>query len=321
MSTDCKPRILAIDDIPSNLAMLGASLEQEFDVQIATSGMSGIALASATAPDLILLDVMMPEINGFETCRHLKADPRLRNIPIIFLTAMNDAESESAGLALGAVDYITKPIKIGIARHRIRNLLEREALRKELHEQRDQLRQLAFYDTLTGLPNRRLLNDRLTLAVAASKRSGQHGALMFLDLDNFKPLNDRHGHAVGDLLLKEVGARLKRCIRETDTAARFGGDEFVVMLGELGADPIGAKAQAEKVAEKIRAALGQPYLLKLQKDGTPGTALQHQCSASIGVALLHHQDGSTEDFLKWADIAMYQAKDGGRNLIRFHQSH
>jgi diguanylate cyclase (GGDEF)-like protein len=317
MTTNSKPRILAIDDTPSNLAALGGALEEEFDLQIATSGESGIALATESPPNLILLDVMMPEVDGFQTCRRLKADPALRQIPVIFLTALSDAESESAGLALGAADYIAKPINLAIAKHRIRNLLEREAMHQELAIQRDQLHQFAFFDTLTKLPNRRLLNDRLTQALANSKRSGHYGALIFLDLDNFKPLNDRHGHAVGDLLLAEVAVRLKGCVREVDTVARFGGDEFVVVLADLAVSQVEAVAQATMITEKIRQTLSQPYNLALELTGQPDTRVQHHCTASIGVCLIRHQDGSEGDFLKWADASMYKAKGAGRNQVHF----
>ncbi|MFZ4578955.1 MAG: ATP-binding protein [Myxococcota bacterium] len=140
--THAKPRILAIDDHPANLFTLGAALQRDFHLQIATSGAAGLALASETAPDLILLDVMMPEMDGYETCRRLKAEPRLASIPVIFVTALDDTAAESVGLELGAADYMTKPLNVDIARQRIRNLLEREALRKDVEAQRDVLREL-----------------------------------------------------------------------------------------------------------------------------------------------------------------------------------
>jgi len=190
----------------------------------------------------------------------------------------------------------------------------------ERKQTEDQVRQLAFYDTLTELPNRRLLNDRLSQAMAAGKRSGCYGALMFLDLDNFKSLNDTHGHAVGDLLLIEAAARLKRCVRQVDTVARFGGDEFVVMLSHLNADKTESACQARIVAEKIRASLSEPYLLTIMRDGKADATVEHCCTASIGVALFMNHEASQDDILRWADTAMYQAKQGGRNSIRFCES-
>lgn len=192
------------------------------------------------------------------------------------------------------------------------NITERKAAEEEV-------KNLAFSDTLTNLPNRRLLNDRLEQAMAASKRSGCYGALMFLDLDNFKPLNDAHGHDIGDLLLVEVARRISSCAREVDTVARFGGDEFMILIGELNSGKAESAAQAEVVAERIRALLSEPYMLKFKSNGKAEKTVEHFCSASIGVALFLNHEGSAEDIVKWADMAMYQAKEAGRNSIRFHE--
>ena len=181
----------------------------------------------------------------------------------------------------------------------------------------DQIHSLAFYDTLTRLPNRRMLSDRLRQAMAATKRSGCHGALMFLDLDNFKPINDAHGHAVGDLLLSEAARRIASCVRGVDTVARFGGDEFVVVLNELDVDKAKSAAQAGMVAEKIRARLAEPYVLPVRHEGgATEMRVEHQCTSSIGLVLFLDHEYSEEDLLRWADIAMYQAKDEGRDRIR-----
>jgi diguanylate cyclase (GGDEF)-like protein/PAS domain S-box-containing protein len=675
--TTAKPRILAIDDVPANLLTLGMALAGEYSLQLADSGAMGLALALQSPPDLILLDVMMPEMDGFETCRRLKAQPALKDIPVVFVTALYDLDSEMAGLALGAADYITKPINVHIARQRIRNLLDREQLRKQVEDQRDrltdevarriqseetlrslsvaveqspvsvvitdlegnieyvnpqfsyagmwknitngqpwhgelinkrkngelywedsqicpvidadgkpthyiavktditervrnaekftilmreqkailnnglvgivtvkdrkitwanpafeemlgysagelvgvatrnnyrseesyrafgdaayptlaggkvfrtqteqvrkdgrpiwvdvsgemlnqttgeslwgfiditehrqtvdaliesearfklifnetpigialvdslsgqiyavnpvfakiarksvdemtlmdwsssvqpqytkedrhnlglmnagkisgfkmekhyffedgtsiwismtiapvyvqdkahprhlclveditehknledQVHQLAFHDTLTQLPNRRLLIDRLTQAMAASKRSGRYAAVMFIDLDNFKPLNDAQGHEAGDQLLIEVATRLTACVREIDTVARFGGDEFVVMLTDLDSSREKSISQAGVVAEKIRARLATAYQLTIRHGGLPDATVQHTCTASVGVALFLDNEGSEDDILCWADKAMYKAKEAGRNAIRF----
>jgi diguanylate cyclase (GGDEF)-like protein len=179
---------------------------------------------------------------------------------------------------------------------------------------------MAFYDELTQLPNRRMLNDRLGQAMAASKRSGLYGALMFLDLDNFIPLNYIHGHSFGDLLLIEAASRLKSCVREMDTVARFGGDEFLVMLSELDVDKAVSITQAGIVAERIRINLAEPYLLIIQQEGKAESTVEHQCTASIGVALFINHETSQGDTFKYADAAMYQAKKDGRNLIRFYDT-
>jgi len=192
-----------------------------------------------------------------------------------------------------------------------RDITERKQAEEQIHT-------LAFYDALTQLPNRRLLNDRLEQTMAASKRSGLYGALMFIDLDNFKPLNDTYGHDVGDLLLVEVAQRLTRCVREADTVARFGGDEFVVVLGELDPGKGESARQAGIVAEKICAALAEPYALKHQREGSAETTIEHRCTSSIGVALFVNHEASAEEILKYSDMAMYQAKEAGRNRIHFH---
>ncbi len=183
----------------------------------------------------------------------------------------------------------------------------------------DQIHQMAFSDPLTRLPNRRLLIDRLSQVMAASQRSGLHGALMFLDLDNFKALNDAHGHDVGDLLLIVAADRLKKCVRAMDTVARFGGDEFVVMLSELDVNRDESVNQAGLVAEKIRVALADPYQLTIRREGKSEVLVEHRCTASIGVTLFLDHEAGQEDILKWADTAMYRAKEAGRDTIRFHE--
>lgn len=181
----------------------------------------------------------------------------------------------------------------------------------------EQIRNLAFYDELTLLPNRRMLDDRMNQVMAASKRSGRYGALMFLDLDNFKPINDKYGHKAGDLLLKEVARRIGSCIREMDTVARFGGDEFVVMLSELDTDRKASVSQSGLVAEKIRSTLAKPYVLTLQNaDGTE-TSIEHHCTCSIGVVMFVDHEYRPADLLNRADMVMYQAKQAGRDRVIF----
>jgi diguanylate cyclase (GGDEF)-like protein len=184
----------------------------------------------------------------------------------------------------------------------------------------EQIRQLAFYDTLTKIPNRRLLIDRLDQSIASCKRTANFGALMFLDLDNFKPLNDTHGHKLGDLLLIEAARRIGTCIRETDTVARFGGDEFVVMLGMLVEDQIASELLAGGIAENILESLSAPYLLTLANQDKDAVIVEHRCTASIGVTIFNGNSGSHDDILKRADAAMYAAKQGGRNRIQFYEN-
>ena len=176
----------------------------------------------------------------------------------------------------------------------------------------EQIRQLAYFDPLTGLPNRRLLMDRLGQALIASKRSQEYGAVLMLDLDYFKGLNDSCGHDVGDRLLVEVARRLSSQVRQEDTVARLGGDEYVLILEGLGSDEAEALAQAAHVAEKIRHTLSEPYVLT-------GVETPYPCTASLGVSVFHSHQESVETLLKQADIALYLAKDAGRNQVIFYQ--
>jgi diguanylate cyclase (GGDEF)-like protein len=191
---------------------------------------------------------------------------------------------------------------------------------EELQRNAEEIRQLAFYDSLTRLANRHLLHDRIQQTVAASKRTKSYAALLFLDLDNFKPLNDRHGHEAGDLLLLEVANRIKGCVREIDTVSRFGGDEFVVLLSALDLDSDRSKAEAGIIAEKIRVTLAAPYLLRITRGANFETVVEHRCTASIGVVIFINHEASHVDLLKWSDAAMYKAKEEGRNLVRFYDS-
>lgn len=189
----------------------------------------------------------------------------------------------------------------------------------ERKEAENEIKNLAFSDALTHLPNRRTLMDRLNQTMAASNRSRRYGSLIFIDLDNFKPLNDMFGHEVGDLLLIEVAKRLNSCIRGMDTVARFGGDEFVVMLVELNAGKDESVSQTEIVVEKIRASLAEPYILTIRKDEQVITTVTHQCTASIGVQIFLGKEVCAEEIIKQADLAMYRAKKDGRNSYRFFE--
>lgn len=192
----------------------------------------------------------------------------------------------------------------------------RDITERKLAEQ--QILNLALHDTLTTLPNRHLLNERLKQAMTASHRSGRYSALMFMDLDKFKALNDTHGHHVGDLLLVEVAQRLRRCVREVDVVARFGGDEFVVILSELALDPTTSTDQAQTIAQKICAVVAAPFVLTLHKEGVVDETIEHLCTASIGVVMFLNNEQNQDDIMKWADTAMYQAKEAGGNRVTFY---
>ena len=189
----------------------------------------------------------------------------------------------------------------------------------ERKQTEQQILNLASHDVLTQLPNRRLLNDRLEQTMTNGSRSRRYSALMFLDLDNFKPVNDLHGHNVGDLLLIEAAHRISSCVRAVDTVARFGGDEFAVILRELDVDRTESIKHSTLVAEKVRAILNKPYQLKYRLEGKAETMVEHHCTASIGVVLFLNHTASQHDLLKGADMAMYEAKEAGRNSIRFYE--
>ncbi len=182
-----------------------------------------------------------------------------------------------------------------------------------------ELEELSGMDTLTRLPNRRRMEQRLAEAITASRRTGQRGAVLFLDLDNFKPLNDGYGHAAGDTLLQEVAKRISGCVREMDVVARFGGDEFVILLTELGAGPQEARKRAAIVAEKIRGRLAEPYHIGVISDHGKCSVVEHRCTASIGVEMFAGGAMREGDIIKRADAAMYQAKEKGRNAIVYQE--
>lgn len=482
---DERPRILAIDDTPANLLLLGRALATEFDVQIATSGAEGLALATESPPNLILLDVMMPGLDGFETCQRLKAVPALREIPVIFVTALNELESEAKGLSCGAADYILKPIHVGITIQRIRNLLEREQLRQVVARQRDELaarvqvlqrhedwmsernrmieqllacpdreqayqiiaqsaaalfaghagllaasdqadpsqlqvvarwgeppasmpdrfpadpswtprlglgaelgdeindeitdgttqanarhpcdqlsqgsanaalevplslggqtygllhldlanaldathcqslcslclsigesiklalanlrlreelREAAIRDLLTGLFNRRYLNETLPRELHRCRREAKPLAAAMLDLDHFKRFNDHYGHDAGDAVLQRVGGLLKHYLRAEDLACRYGGEELTLILPNATADE--AKRRLERIRQDIMA------LRIVHQDGELPAI-----TVSIGIAATEAGQLDATKLLSQADAALYRAKAGGRNRV------
>lgn len=229
---------------------------------------------------------------------HFEAPHRCKNGSVIWGEVYSSAMRDEQGNIIGFH---------GITRENT----ERKKMEQKIH-------QLAFYDNLTQLPNRRLLVDRLHQALVANKRRGTHGAVMFIDLDNFKPLNDTYGHYVGDLLLIAAAQRLKDCVREVDSVARFGGDEFVILLNELGTDREKSILDAAAIAEKVRMRLAEAYPLNAAREDEPENIIEYRCSASIGVFVFKGNETNSDNILKFADKAMYDAKDAGRNRVRFY---
>jgi diguanylate cyclase (GGDEF)-like protein/PAS domain S-box-containing protein len=436
-----KETILIVDDNPVNLGVVVGHLEtQGYEVLVALGGEEALVRAEYACPDLILLDVMMPQMDGFETCRRLKANPATGDIPVIFMTALGDVRDKVAAFDAGGVDYVPKPfhfeellaristhLALRSARQRLalqNSVLEQEVVARRKTEtalraseqnyrrlfetagdgillldidsgqitdanprllamvgqtrevlagrnirsvpefaeladaaalaelersgalHRDDLsigaadgshvfvdllastceaagrrlaqfnlrdiserkqseariRYLALHDALTGLPNRTMFFDRLSSELARARRSGGASALLVIDLDHFKQVNDSLGHLVGDQLLEAVSDRLLQCLRDTDTAARVGGDEFVVALSD-----IGTRERAEEVAERVLAALAEPFELEGQRA---------HISASIGISLFPEDGDSPRALFQAADTAMYGAKKDGRNTCR-----
>ncbi|MCX8087160.1 MAG: EAL domain-containing protein [Rhodocyclaceae bacterium] len=414
-----KPLLLLVDDMPANLHVLVAALKQDYRLKTATNGADALAIMqSVPRPELVLLDVMMPDMSGLDVLRALRSAPETRDVPVIFVTADVSEQSQLDGLELGADEYLTKPVIASVLRARVKNLLAKKQSERQLRlaahvfehsgeaiiitdannrivevnpaftrltgytpdeargqdprflssgrtppstyqamwrslkesgfwqgelwdrhkegaiypkllsistvknehgeieyyigsftdiseqkESEEKIRHLAHHDPLTGLPNRLFLTVASEQVLATAAREGCRMALIFLDMDRFKLINDTLGHQVGDEFLIEVGRRLKASVREADIVARLGGDEFVVVLSR-----IKAQNDAARVADKILAALNAPFKI--------GELTLHS-SPSLGIALFPEDGENLETLMKNADTAMYHAKEKGRNNAQF----
>jgi diguanylate cyclase (GGDEF)-like protein len=247
--------------------------------------------------DLILLDLQMPELNGFQVMKGLKEIEQEGYLPVLALTAQ--PSFKIAALEAGARDFISKPFDLLEVHKRIHNMLEVRLLYKELAQYSKQQQELALHDPLTGLPNRRLLEDRIATTLQHAARHQHKAAVMYLDLDGFKAINDTHGHACGDEILKLVAGRLVGSSRKEDTVARVGGDEFVIVLGE-----VGSLGDAQEPACKLIEVVSEPYQVG---------ALTLRLSTSIGIALYPDHADHVAALIQRADEALYEAKRGGKN--------
>ena len=292
--------LLIVDDDKHNRLLLTELFEGEYKVIQAKNGLQALERARSHAPDLILLDVLMPEMDGMATIRALKREDATRNIPVIFITALDSPTDEEQGLNLGAVDYLAKPFHPSIVRVRVRNHLQ-------IVHQRRLLEQLAALDGLTGIPNRRRFDESYALEWRRCQRAGQPLSLVVADVDHFKAYNDTLGHAAGDRVLQEVAAVLRQCARRPgDLAARYGGEEFVLLLPETGAQ------EAQMLAEELRA--------KLEARGLthPASPVGASVTLSIGGASTTPMQAEADPaFFPLADAALYQAKASGRNCVRW----
>jgi diguanylate cyclase (GGDEF)-like protein len=269
-----------------------------YELRVAKSGSDALALLDGWAPDLILLDVMMPDMDGYEVCARLQALPQTRATPIIFITSKDAEEDETRGLDLGAVDYVTKPFSLAIVQARIRTHLELKRIR-------DRLEQLSLLDGLTGLPNRRHLDEHLALAWSQAQRTATPLSAILMDVDHFKAYNDTYGHQAGDACLQQVAAALAGANRRgADLVARYGGEEFAAIL------PSTDLAGGVERAEALRAAVEALRLPHAHSSAAP------YVTVSLGVArALPPPEGSAERLLEAADHALYQAKHAGRNRV------
>ena len=300
-------RILIVDDHEDNVELLRARLEARgYQTTTASDGREAIAAASTPPyPDLVLLDVMMPDMDGIEVARRLKADESLPFMPIIMQTALDSTEHTVEGLDAGADDYITKPINFAILEARVRTQLRLKALVEEVQRQKGELERISRTDALTGLDNRRHLEERLEEQFEHAKRLHEHFAVVMCDLDKFKSVNDTYGHQAGDAVLRQCAELLKKEAREIDRVGRYGGEEFMLVLP--GAQLDSAVTFAERVRKAVEAHT-------FSFDG--GTLRR---TMSLGVASWPHAKLSDCDGLvRAADDALYVAKETGRNrVVRF----
>ena len=297
-----RPRLLVVDDQPINIQTLYQIFHADHEVFMATSGEQALAFCRGNPlPDLILLDVVMPGLDGLAVCQQLKADPVLANIPVIFVTACMDPADETRALEAGGVDFITKPVNPMVVRARVKTHLTLKA-------QEDFLRSLVFIDGLTGVANRRRFDEALLSEWRQCRRAGTPLALLMIDIDHFKRYNDHYGHPTGDACLQQVAAVLKAAMqRACDLVARYGGEEFVCLLPGCDQAPALAKAQA------LQAALAAQGIAH---EASPTAAW---VTLSIGVAVAQPQaGGSPAALVAAADAALYSAKHRGRNCISAH---
>ena len=301
---------MIVDDQASNVQLMQELLEAAGYTNVsATMDSSKVCdMHRRQSFDLILLDLQMPGMDGFEVMECLSTIENETYAPVLAVTAQPGHKLRA--LASGAKDFIAKPYDLVEVKTRIRNMLELRLMYKKLVASNRELESLALHDPLTGVANRRLLMDRLEHAMRNSARTGNHCALMFMDLDHFKALNDSYGHDAGDHVLKQAAARLQVCVREGDTVARLGGDEFVVLLEGLSGNAKDASVEARGVTTKILAAFAADFHF----DGA-------SCAStfSIGAVVFRGSLQPIHQLLKNADLAMYDAKAASRNTVRFYE--
>lgn len=291
--------VLVVDDSAFNIQIIADLLKDYCNVLKARNGTDALRMAcSDPLPDLILLDIVMPNMDGYEVCRRIKATEETKDIPIIYLTGMNNEQDEEYGLNLGAIDYITKPFKPSILKARVKNHLQ-------LKHYRDCLTRIGMVDGLTGIPNRRRFDETISLEWRRAMRSGQPLSLIMTDIDYFKNYNDTYGHLEGDTCLRKVANQLCRTLkRPGDLVGRWGGEEFACILPET--DSVGAMIVAEQLRKGI-------IDLAIPHDSSP---IAPVVTISLGVTTMTPDPGPDSiELIKRSDEALYKAKRAGRNRI------
>lgn len=293
--------ILIVDDAKENIVILARLLKKQANVHFATNGVDALAKAAALIPDLILLDISMPGMTGFEVLEQLKDNPHTREIPVIFVTGIPDTDTEEHGLSLGAVDYITKPFAPAVVQARVRIHLKLRRLTQELQHANTELTRMAMTDSLTGIFNRRHFLNAAGIELTRFQQLSNPAGMMMLDIDHFKKINDQYGHDTGDQVLVHTTVTCKKILRKDDIFGRIGGEEFTVLLPQTHLNETGLIAQ--RLCD----------LLSTAPVHTDAGAIHY--TASFGVTQLKKEDSNCEQALKRADIALYKAKQKGRNQI------
>lgn len=292
-----KPTILVVDDMTTTLLLIHDLLKDTYEVKIAKSGTKALEiLESPNDIDLILLDIEMPDINGYDVCKRIKNNETIKNIPIIFITGRTSQEDEEYGLNLGAIDYITKPFNKAIVKLRIKNYLD-------LKIKNDMLEKLSMYDGLTNIRNRRFFDETFEKTFNEIKRDKKSLAVLMIDIDFFKPYNDNYGHGQGDETLRKVAKALEKTIkRASDFVARYGGEEFVILLKDINKD--GVEAVANNLLNAIRE-------LKITHEFSK---IENYVTISIGASFYNSSSDVTKlELLLKADETLYNVKNSGRN--------
>jgi diguanylate cyclase (GGDEF)-like protein len=322
--SETRYKILIVDDVPKNIQVAANILQKSgYQMAFAQDGPTAVAQTETNRFDLILLDIMMPQMDGFEVCRRIRANPANQEIPIIFLTAKNDSESVVKGFELGAMDYLTKPfngaeLQVRVKTHlelyrskkeavaaneRLRmEIAERIKVEEELERSKEEYRNLSIHDSLTGLYNTRYLYSAMEALVAESQRENLQFSLIFLDIDNFKRVVDTHGHLNGSQVLAEVAQTIMLCIAAPAYGVAYGGDEFVVVL------PGFDHPQGLNKAQEIRSRMLATVYLPTVKNGV-------RLQASFGVATYPDDASDIKAMLAKADQAMFQIKTKGKNAV------